>query len=145
MSSSTVKERRGQPTRGLILALLAAFFVGAPLAPLEAKSRDSDESRMQAREVEFPSEHSDDLDPPDDEVDWRYFKLDEQSNVEIELSFESDDVGGELKLVGATGDELDSVDVTDGEATLSESLDPGVYYVSVEADAKTPYKLSIGS
>lgn len=140
MSPSTADIRRG-----ILLTLLAAVFVSAPFAPLEAKSRDSDESRMQAREVEFPSEHSDDLDPPDDEVDWRYFKLDEQSEASLELSFESDEVDGTLTLVGATGDELASRDVSDGKATLSESLDPGVYYLSVEADSKTSYSLSIGS
>lgn len=123
-----------------VLALSCGLLFILPVA-LDARSRDADASRMQARKVAFPSSHSDSLAPPEDRVDWTYFKLSQSSRVSISVEFDTPNVGGRLILAGATGRERASA--ADENARLNESLEPGVYYVSVSSSKPTSYKLSI--
>jgi hypothetical protein len=127
----------------LIWAVCCALVFALAIDGGQAQSRDADASRMQARQVDFPSSHSDRLDPPADRLDWRYFKLSEETRVSIRVEFGSDDAGGEVALTGATGGNLGRASASDGTAALSKQLDPGIYYLSVGASSKTTYKLSL--
>ncbi len=122
-----------------------SFALAGLLAPsvLEANSRDSDGSRMQARKIAFPSSHTDSLDPPDDRADWRYFKLTEQTDVKVTATFAGAAAGATLRLMDAGGDELAGASAQGGEAALSKQVDAGVYYISVEASSETDYSLSL--
>jgi hypothetical protein len=124
-----------------IVGCSALLFV-AP-ADLGAKSRDSDSSRMQARKIDFPSKHSDSLQPPDDLVDWRYFQLGAPTEVSLRAKFDADDSDATIGLTGATGQEIASAQAKDNSATIVQDLDPGVYYIRVQAQAKTTYKLAV--
>jgi hypothetical protein len=119
-----------------------SLLLGAPVE-LDAKSRDSDASRMQARKIDAPSSHTDSLNPPDDRVDWRYFKLSEAARVSLSVKFDSDVRGGELGLAGATGPEMATVRVEQRSATIDQRLDPGVYYVRVQAETKAGYRIAV--
>lgn len=127
-----------------IVAALILSLAGL-LAPsvLEANTRDSDGSRMQARKIAFPSSHQDSLDPPDDRADWRYFKLTEEASVTMKATFAESPAGAKLRLMDASGDELAATSAQGGKAELSKRVDAGVYYLSVEASSKTDYSLSL--
>ena len=132
----------GVPLASLLALCLVLAGVGDP-ASLGAKSRDSDGSRMQARKIEFPSTHKDALSPPDDAVDWRYFKLGAPRRADLSVTFGGAGAGGRLALTTATGRELAVADQASKKATVSEKLEPGVYYVSVQTKKATGYKLSL--
>ncbi|MFP4598674.1 MAG: hypothetical protein ACOC9J_00815 [Persicimonas sp.] len=127
-----------------IVAVLLLAVTGL-LAPglLEANTKDSDGSRMQARKITFPSTHQDSLDPPDDRADWRYFKLTEQTSLTIKATLADSEAGAKLRLMDAGGDELAGASARNGEAALSKQVDAGVYYISIEAASKTDYSLSL--
>jgi hypothetical protein len=137
----TANSTRATVVWAAVIGCLAVLLSG----PVEvgAKSRDSDASRMQARKVVFPSTHSDSLDPPTDRVDWRYFKLSEASRVSMRATFGTADSGAEIGLTGATGQEIASARADQNSATISQKLDPGVYYVRIQAQTKTTYKLAV--
>lgn len=127
---------------GLLFGLGSAAVSLLP-ADLDAKNRDSDASRMQARKIAFPSSLSDSLAPPADRVDWAYFKLSNAARVSIGVEFAKASIGGRLSLASATGRELASSTEADGKARVRKSLAPGIYYVSVESSKAASYKLSV--
>ncbi|QDG49902.1 T9SS type A sorting domain-containing protein [Persicimonas caeni] len=127
-----------------VLALVALIgTLGMLPADLDAKSRDSDASRMQARKIGFPSNQSDSLKPPADRVDWSYFKLTEKARVSLTVEFSKAEVGGRVVLTSATGRELAASSQSGSKASLSASLAPGIYYVSVSASKAASYTLSV--
>ena len=132
--------RMGRAVAGIVVAA-SVLLMAAP--QLLAGGRDSDASRMQAKKVEVGSSESDSLSPPNDQVDWRYFKLDERSSVDISVSGASEKAGVELKLTTATGSVIDQATATRGAATVEATLDPGIYYFSVSAKGSTKYSVDI--
>lgn len=127
----------------LIWAVCGGLVFGLAVDTGQAQSRDADASRMQARQIDFPSNHKDRLDPPVDRVDWRYFKLNKETRVSVRVDFGSADAGGVVTLTGATGGDLGRASASDGSAALAKQLDPGIYYLSVAASSATTYKLSV--
>lgn len=134
------RTRRAILTVGLLVCMVV---IGGFASPLQARSRDSDASRMQARKIDFPAEHTDKLSPPDDRIDWTYFKLAEARTVTVQVDFDNPAASGKLSLTAATGVEIASSALDAGKARLSRKLDPGVYYVSVQASAASAYTLSV--
>ncbi|MGM0556184.1 MAG: hypothetical protein ACQEVA_07380 [Myxococcota bacterium] len=124
-----------------IIAVGAVLTMSSPL--LLAGGRDSDASRMQARQIEVGSSENDSLSPPDDQIDWRYFKLDERKSVEVSISGAADKAGLEVSLTTATGSKIDSKSASRGSATVEATLDPGIYYFSVSAKGSTKYTASV--
>lgn len=124
------------------IATLLLVGLSAPAAP-SAKSRDADGSRMQARKIAYPSVHTDELSPPTDRVDWRYFKLGEAADVSVSVAFDVAEASGSVRLTSATGRELALADAASGAASVDQKLEPGVYYVSVQTSAASAYTLTV--
>jgi hypothetical protein len=124
-----------------IVAVGAVLILSSP--QLLAGGRDSDASRMQAKKVELGSTENDSLSPPNDQVDWRYFKLDARKSVEVSISGASDNANVEIALTTATGSKIDAATASRGSATVKTTLDPGIYYFSVSAKRSTKYTASV--
>jgi hypothetical protein len=123
-------------------ALLVASTLLLAASEADGRGRDSDGSRMQARKVSLGSKHSDSLSPPDDRVDWRYFKLDEARSVTVSLRASPEDVPVGLVVTSATGSKLGSETSSNGKAAVSRSLQPGLYYVGVSSKKAAKYRIS---
>ena len=126
----------------LSLLLVTALLL-LPLFEVSAQGRDPDGTRMQARQVETGSTHRGSLTPPHDRADWRMVRLDQRTSLHLALSIES---GGTatLTLTDSTGDRLNSLSASPGDdATLSTSLDAGIYYIAVESSEALRYDLTI--
>ncbi len=113
------------------------------LMPAEPDARDADESRLGAEEHPLGTSHNGDLAPPDDEVDWRYIKVEQAETVSFSLAVSPEKKAGTLTLTRATGDELDQAETDEGSVEFDSKLSPGLYYVKVAASAKIDYTLSI--
>lgn len=110
---------------------------------LWAKGRDSDASRMQAREIAVGASDNDSLAPPSDATDWRYFKLDSKRKVTVSVNPTSDKATVSVAMTTATGESLASSQSTGRPVTVSEELDPGIYYFSVESNRATDYTVRV--
>lgn len=124
-----------------ITVAIALCMMSVP--QLLAGGRDSDASRMQARKIDVGTSESDSLSPPDDQIDWRYFKLDERKSVTVTVSGAAENATMKLELTTATGSKLDEVGTSRGTATLKVTLDPGIYYFSVSAKRSTSYDVTV--
>lgn len=129
----------GRAVAGIVVA--SVLLMAAP--QLWAGGRDSDASRMQAKKVAVGSSESDSLSPPNDQVDWRYFKLDERKTVKVSVSGASEKADVELALTTATGSTIEKATATRGSATVEATLDPGIYYFSVSAKGSTTYTADV--
>ena len=126
-----------------IMAVGVAATVLLLALPALSQERDSDGTRMQARQVELGSVHSDRLTPPDDGVDWRMIRLDEQTDVVLRLSVKTEDASAQLKLTGATGEELAVSTAGEEDASIERSLLAGIYYIAVESADSLQYEISL--
>ena len=131
-----------QTTKMATFVAVVALVVTTAL-PALSQHRDDDGSRMQARQVDVDSEHSDRLDPPRQKEDWRMFKLDDDHSLSLELTVETDDRTATLTLSSAVGDELAKATADDEAGRIEESLDAGIYYVTVESTEALHYSLVI--
>jgi hypothetical protein len=84
------------------------------------------------------------LSPPDDEVDWRYIKIEETRTVAFSLQVEPEEKDTTLTLTRATGDELAEVSTDSGSAEIETELQPGLYYTKISASSAISYTLTIG-
>jgi hypothetical protein len=64
-------------------------------------------------------------------------------DVTIEVVSQPKGVPVRLVLTSATGDEIATAMTQDGRATLRESLDAGIYYLSVGSTQSASYRLSL--
>ncbi len=125
------------------MALGVAAAILAFALPAFSQERDSDGTRMQARQVELDSTHSDRLDPPDEQADWRMIRLDEESEIKLELNVRPSNVSADLTLTNATGEELQVETTSGSNATIERTLLAGIYYIAVKSDDSLRYELSI--
>lgn len=131
----------GAHSQLLVIAIVVAL-IGFSL-PALAQERDADGARMQARQVDVGTVHSERLTPPQDEADWRMIKLEEESSLELKLTVESSNRSAKLTLAGATGNELAAKSAGERAATITQSLDAGIYYIAVESGQSLSYELRI--
>jgi hypothetical protein len=119
-------------------ALLAASFVlvGAQVA-------DEDGSRMRAPQIELPSQHTDDLSPPSDRVDWRYVGLEAQTSLSVKLNVTDKGKEASLEIRRASGDSLFDESTTDGTASFEKTLEPGILYIGVSSESALSYRLTV--
>lgn len=122
-----------------VAVVVAAMLVAVPGL---AQERDSDGTRMQARQVEIGTVHSGRLDPPDEEADWRMVQLEDQHLLELELTVETDGAEATLGLTEATGEAMET-ETTDSSAAVEKSVGAGIYYIAVESDDTLEYELTI--
>lgn len=120
----------------LTIGLLATVFVlmGVDVA-------DGDGARTRAAQVEVPSEHEDELNPPDDVSDWRYVALESPTDLTISLNVESSDKSARLTIRRSAGDTLTETETTDGSVSVQKSLEPGIVYVSVTSKQALTYTI----
>jgi hypothetical protein len=111
--------------------------VAWPQGALQARPRkDMDGKRLGAQLLALGEEHKDSLDPPEDEVDWLYVKVEKAGQLQVRVD------GGESRLViqltDASGNKLQTAE---GRGVLSVSVkaEPGIYYVEVSAPGKVAY------
>jgi hypothetical protein len=124
-----------------VLTTIALLMLASP--QLLASGRDSDGSRMQAKRVDVGASESDSLSPPNDQADWRYFKLDARKSVDISVSGVAEKANVELVLTTATGSNIEATTASRGSASLKATLDPGIYYFSVSAKGSTKYTVEV--
>ena len=126
-------------------ATAAAIMVAsvALALPVVSQERDSDGTRMQARTVEIGTIHADQLQPPDTQADWRLIRLDEETDVKLTLTVNTENQSADLTLSGATGEELEKRRAGRESATIERTLLAGIYYISVESSDTLSYELSI--
>jgi len=127
--------------RKIVAAVLLLGLLGGSSA--FASGRDSDGSRMQARPHEPGERAQDQLSPPSDNVDWRYFRLSEASDVTIEVDANPGSAAVKVTITDAMGKSITSVVTSDGKVTTRRRLDPGLYYVAVSCTTSVAYTLSI--
>ena len=121
--------------------MLATLALCAPLVVAEA--RDADGSRLQASSVSLGSSSRDTLSPPHDRADWRSFKVKATQRVSLSVSSKPAKASVQLSLLDARGNRVASASSADGAASLSSSLEPGLYYVAVSASEKVSYSLNV--
>lgn len=126
-----------------LLGFVAAAAVLLTVVPGLAQERDSDGTRMQARQVDVGTEHEARLDPPEQEADWRMIQLEEGHDLGLELTVETEGAEATLTLTEATGEEMSSASAGDESATIERSLGAGVFYIAVESDDTLEYQLTI--
>lgn len=125
---------------------MAVAVFGAVLlvvVPLFAQQRDADGTRLQARQVDVGTEHTGQLDPPDERADWRMVQLEERHRLQLELSVEPTDRSATVRLTRATGDEIASDTAGEDSAEITRRVDAGIYYIAVESSETVEYELSI--
>ncbi len=130
-------------TRGWTLFVAVLFLCVGLSVPASSQNRDADTSRMQARQVEVGSVHTDRLSAPDDVVDWRIVRLDERGTLRLELTVQTSERSAKLALTNATGEELETVEAGSESATIERRLDAGIYYISVSSSQSLEYRLAI--
>lgn len=137
---------RGRRLRRILAASFAiAMVAGSILASrdVDAGGRDSDGSRMLARQITVGSWHADELSPPKDKVDWHYFKLDKPKSTSVRLKLIKSSKPATLTLTSATGDRLARTKTKGGNGKVAKRLDPGLYYLSVESKAAISYQVRV--
>lgn len=117
---------------------LLSLLVAVPVVRAD-EGRDSDGSRLGAEPQALGTEQEDSLDPPDDESDWRYVKLEGDRELEITLEGEPESGTAVLRLTTATGDELKRTEHSGGTTRLQRELSPGIYYIEVTGDSAFEY------
>jgi len=108
---------------------------------LGADVADGDGSRTRASQVEVPSRHEDQLNPPDDASDWRYVALENPTDLTITLDIESPDKSARLTIRRSAGDTLTETETKDGSVSVQKSLEPGIVYVSVASEDSVTYTI----
>lgn len=127
------------PLLALVTIAVCLWLVGDG----QAQERDPDGTRMQARRVAVGTTHKDTLAPPSDAADWRYVRLASTADLTIEVSHEPASQRVQVTLTTATGDELTSASSQGGRLKLTRNLDPGIYYISIQASGAVSYRMSI--
>ena len=123
-------------------AAVLLLFVGLA-APASSQERDSDTSRMQAKQLQVGSVDSGRLSQPDEAVVWRMIRLEEETTLVLGLRVRTGQRSASLTLTDATGEELESRRAGGQEATIQSNLKAGIYYVSVTSDETLEYRLSV--
>lgn len=132
----------GLPRGAWAMLGLLSLLVAVPASGSD-ESRDSDGSRLGAEPQALGTEQEDSLDPPDDESDWRYVKLEGERALEITLEGEPENGTAVLRLTTATGDELKRTEHAGGTTRLQRELSPGIYYIEVTGDSAFEYTHSV--
>lgn len=135
-----LRTKRVSPSARALVASMVLVGLGWPSS---ASARDADANRMQAQRLELDEPVADSLDPPEDAADWRYFKLVEARVVTVQVTGASADASLRVTLTSATGDSLKESEVPGSGAPIEASLDPGIYYVKVTAQAPTAYQVTL--
>lgn len=130
-------------TRALAIFLGAILIAAAIGQSASANARDPDGSRMQARQIAPGSSTRDTLSPPNDSVDWHYFKLSSAKTVEIGLSASPSSSPASIRITNAVGKTIGGSGTRNGKASFAQRFDPGVYYVSVSSSKPLSYTLSV--
>lgn len=130
------------PRRVLCCALFGAFIFAEMSSP-ESFSRDPDGSRMQARSIKVGATESDSLSPPKDSVDWRYVRLGSPKVLNLKVSSKPSSTRVRVTLTDSVGKNLQVATSSEGSLSISERIDPGLYYISVSANAPVRYSLSV--
>ena len=125
------------------IAVVAGLAIALIALPAWSQSRDSDGTRMQARHVDVGSTHSDSLSPPEDRADWRMIRLGESTDLELKLTVRNSDKQATLTLTGASGDRIEQQSAGKSSASITRTLDAGIYYIAVESSETLRYELSI--
>jgi len=130
--------------RVVVILFLALVGAAGTLFPAESTARDSDESRLGATEHPLGTSAEGELAPPEDDVDWRYIKVEEPRTIAFSLEVEPEGKDTTLTLTRATGDELEEVAADTGSAEIETELQPGLYYIQISASSAIEYTLTIG-
>ena len=125
------------------IAIATGLMVALIALPAWSQSRDADGTRMQARHVEVGTTHSESLSPPEDRADWRMIRIGESTDLALSLTLRGSDVEATLTLTSATGDRLEQKTAGKDGASITRTLDAGIYYIAVESSDALRYTLSI--
>lgn len=138
-----MSERESESGVGL-WKVAGVLLVAAVLVwPMWVSARDADGSRVGARPQKVGTTAEDELTPPDDGSDWRYFEVEKARSYRVTLTHEPSKATVSLALTRATGETVDSADSSEGDAELEASLEPGLYYVEVASEAAISYSVTI--
>jgi hypothetical protein len=128
-------------TCAALIGAAALLILGAP-SRADGMARDADGTRMQARVQGLGSTQQDSLQPPIDRVDWRTFKLANDAPVTITVRAQPAQIPVQVQLTDGRGNVLLSGGKPGGDV-LRRQLTSGLYYVSVGANARVSYSISI--
>lgn len=125
----------------VIAALLGTLVF--PTASTNALGRDADGSRMQARPLTPGSSENDRLSPPNDAVDWRYFRLSSSADVTITVETTPGTLSVDVTLTDAMGKSISRGKTAGGTYTSRRRMDPGLYYLAISAARPVAYRVGI--
>lgn len=139
------RQKRQGKLPGLMLAVVgvSSLLLVGGAAKAYAFGRDADGSRPQARHQEIGTTQRDTLNPPRDAVDWRSFKVTDDKPVSVVVRHKPEAISLNVELVDASGQTVASAKSVRGAATLSATLKPGLYYISVSAGQGVSYSIAI--
>lgn len=120
-------------------ALLAAVLLWGAAAPdAHARPRkDLDGQRTGAHAITLGKADKDRLNPPQDEVDWSYLKLQSAGTLTIRV-----DADGPVKIqiTDASGTQLKELEGK-GDLTASLKAEAGIYYIAISSTTRVQYTL----
>ncbi len=122
-------------------AMVCASLLAIPTA--SSFARDADGSRMKARPQAIGTTQKDRIMPPRDRVDWRSFRVTKKQRITISVRHSAKSGPVQVSLTSSQGAELQSATSTQGGATLSTQLKPGIYYVAVSARRPSAYSITL--
>ena len=126
------------------LTFMAVVMCAAMVtAVVPAKQQDSDGTRLQARPVDLGTVHTDRLDPPGEEADWRMVQLEERHTLQLQLDIRTGGRNATLTLTDAAGEPIADDTAGDQSADIEEQLEAGIYYIAVESTESLTYELRI--
>lgn len=127
-----------------LTALLLLLGLSLPAIDVAAFGRDTDGSRMQARPISAGSSDDDRLSPPNDSIDWRYFRLSDASDITVTVTGAPKGVSLDIVLTDAMGKTITRGSTgKSGTFRTQRRFDPGLYYVSVSASSTVSYKITV--
>ena len=132
-------------TKSLLAKATACAFacgVTGSATQVMASARDADGARVQARSIALGSSQSDTLMPPRDRVDWRSFKVERGGGVTVAITHPNG-VSVSVALSNSRGETLATATSSKGRASLSRTLEPGIYFVSVSSTQKARYEIAV--